>query len=123
MNMNLVADTLFENLSTLSERVYRNKAPQTASFPYVVFRVESVINTLPSEDMYVYIDIYESNNATVRTMESLADTIDNFFNQKVINKSTLNLHFDREQRQFVSSEDLIKSQMINLRYVVRTYFK
>ncbi len=123
MNMNSVADEILNNLSPLHERVYRNKAPNSAVFPYIVFRIESVINTMPSEDIYLYVDVYEKNDASIRNIENLADTVDNYFNQKVINTSTLNLYFDREQRQFVSSEDLIKSQMINLRYVVRTYFK
>lgn len=123
MNINAVADEINAYLITKHERVYRNKSPQTPIFPYVVYRVESVVNSYPSEDLYLNIDVYEDVNKSVRTMEDLADKIDNGLNHKVINDSTLNLHFEREQRQYVPSQELVSTHLINLRYVVRVYFK
>lgn len=123
MNMNLVADEIYDYLITKHERVYRNKSPQSPLFPYVVYRVESVINTYPSEDLYVQIDIYEDSNKSVRGIEDLADTIDKDLNMKVFNTSELNLHFVRDGRNYVPAEELVSSHMINLRYAVRAYFK
>lgn len=136
--MNAVADEVLAYLKTKHERVYRNKAPQSPVFPYVVYGVKSVLNSMPSEDLYVNIDVYEDAGKSVRIMEDLADLIDgdgktmdengnpiepSGLNQKVINTDKLNLCFDREQRQYVSAEELVDTHLVNLRYVVRAYFK
>lgn len=123
MNTNAVADEMLEYLSTKHTRVYRNRAPQSPIFPYVVFRVESVLNNNPSEDFYINVDIYEDVTKSVRTIEDLADTIDSGLNMTVMNTSVLNMHFLREARQFVDDEELVGKQMINLRYNTRIYFK
>jgi hypothetical protein len=123
MNTNAVADEVLEYLSTKHARVYRNRAPQSPTFPYVVFRVESVLNNSPSEDFYINVDIYEDVSKSVRTIEDLADTIDAGLNMTVINTSVLNMHFLREARQFIDDEELVGKQMINLRYNTRIYFK
>lgn len=123
MNTNAVADEMLEYLSTKHTRVYRNRAPQSPIFPYVVFRVESVLNNNPSEDFYINVDIYEDVSKSVRTIEDLADTIDSGLNMTVMNTSVLNMHFLREARQFVDDEELVGKQMINLRYNTRIYFK
>lgn len=123
MNMNLVADEIYDYLITKHERVYRNKSPQSPIFPYVVYRVESVINSYPSEDLYINIDIYEDSNKSVRVMEDLADTIDKDLNMKVFNTSELNLHFVRDGRNYVPAEELVSAHVINIRYAVRAYFK
>lgn len=123
MNTNAVADEVLEYLSTKHARVYRNRAPQSPVFPYVVYRVESVLNNSPSEDFYINVDIYEDVSKSVRTIEDLADTIDAGLNMAVINTSALNMHFLREVRQFVDDEELVGKQMINLRYNTRIYFK
>lgn len=121
--MNLVADEIYDYLITKHERVYRNKSPQSPVFPYVVYRVESVINTYPSEDLYVQIDIYEDSNKSVRGIEDLADTIDKDLNMTVVNTKELNLHFVRDGRNYVPTEELVSAHMINIRYAVRAYFK
>ena len=123
MNMNLVADEIYNYLITKHDRVYRNKSPQSPVFPYVVYRIESVMNTHPSEDLYVNVDVYEDSNKSVRGIEDLADTIDKDLNMKVFNTEELNLHFVREQRQYVPAEELVSAHMINIRYAVRAYFK
>lgn len=123
MNTNAVADEVLEYLSTKHTRVYRNRAPQSPVFPYVVYRVESVLNNSPSEDFYINVDIYEDVSKSVRTIEDLADSIDSGLNMAVMNTSELNMHFLREARQFVDDEELVGKQMINLRYNTRIYFK
>lgn len=123
MNTNAVADKVLEYLSTKHARVYRNRAPQSPTFPYVVYRVESVMNNSPSEDFYINVDVYDDVSKSVRTIEDLADTIDAGLNMTVVNTSVLNMHFLREQRQFIDDEELVGKQMINLRYNTRIYFK
>lgn len=123
MNTNAVADEILTYLDSKHSRVYRNKAKQKPEYPYLIYKIESVVNSYPSEDLYLNIDIYEDINTSVRTIEDLADTIDNGLNHTVINTETLNLQFEREQRQYVSPEELVSSHLVNLRYVVRAYFK
>lgn len=128
MNSNLISDEILAYLETKHSRVYRNKAPKNSSsfilqFPYVVYRLESVTPSYPSEDYYLNIDIYEDVNNSVRNIEDLADNIDNGLNHNVINTDCVNMHFEREARQYINAEELIDSHMVNMRYVVRVYFK
>lgn len=123
MNINAVADVVLTYLLTKHSRVYRNKASLNPEFPYVVYRIESVTNSYPSEDLYVNIDVYEKAGISVRAIEDLADLIDAGINRGIVSNSTVNAHFEREARQFVPTQELIDVQMINLRYAVRTYFK
>ncbi len=123
MNVNAVADAVLAYLETKHSRCYRNKAPQTPVFPYVIFRIDSGIDSYPSEDLYLNIDIYEDANKSVRTIEDLEDLIDAGLNHTTVNSDALSLQFEREQRQYVTPEELVSSHLINLRYVVRVYFK
>lgn len=123
MNINALADAVKTYLDTKHARVYRNRAPLSPVMPYVVYHVESVTDTYPSDDLYVNVDVFDKPLVSVRAMETLADSIDNGLNHTVISTVGLNAHFEREQRQYVPVQDLVEAQMINLRYVVRTYFK
>lgn len=122
MRSNDIADIIGAKLAAKHSRVYRQKAPATKVFPYVVYRVESVGDTYPSEELYVNIDLYEAPTASVRTVETLADSIQAELNHKVIIENNTNLHFELEQRQSVDAQDLIDAYLINLRFVVRAYF-
>lgn len=121
--MNSIADEIKDFLLNKHSRVYRNRSPQNPKSPYVIYRIESTINSYPSQDLYVNIDVYDKANAGVRAIEEIADQIDNSLNNKVINTEELNLHFVNEQRQYVPPEELVSVHLINIRYVVRAYFK
>jgi hypothetical protein len=123
MNTNLVADTLYSYLINIHERVYRNAPPKVVTFPYVVFNCESASDTYPSTDYYIYIDIFDDPNGSVRTMEALADSIDAGLNHKVIDNANINIHMLRSVRQFVSNTELTTAKLINLQYQGITYFK
>lgn len=123
MNTNMIADAVNNFLLTIHDRVYRNSSPSDPAGPYVVYRVESVVDNIPSEDFYIYVDIYEDTNKSVRAMEDLADTIDNQLNDLVMNADGFNAHFMRESRQFVDGNELISEQGVFLRYTTRIYFK
>ena len=123
MNSNMIADAVYDFLSAKHPRVYRNSSVANPVFPYVVYRVESVVDSIPSEDFYIHVDIHEDTNKSVRVMEDLADTIDNSLNDLVMNADGFNAHFTRESRQFVDGNELISEQVIFLRYNTRIYFK
>ncbi|HEY5555865.1 hypothetical protein [Acetobacterium sp.] len=122
MNINAVADQVLGYLATKYSRVYRNKPPLNPTFPYIIYKVDTVLDTVPSKDIYLIINIFEKAEASVRVIESLADSIDDGLEQKVINTSTMCLHFGLEQRQPVSADELTSAQVVNLRYVIRGYF-
>jgi len=121
MDINKVSDTIYDYLATKAERVY-TKVPQSPVFPYVYFRIDTITDTWPSVDAYLYIDVFEDANASIRAIRMLADTLQSELEQKVIITDGLNMRFSLEQRQYVPSEDLIDAQMIDLRYVLRIYF-
>ena len=123
MDTNAVADELAAYLETKHARVYRNKAKQSPVLPYVVYRIDTISNTMPSEDYQMIIDIYEDASKSVREIDDIADAIDYGINHKVIDTEKLNMHFERDIRQYVSEEELISLHMIQLQYTTRIYFK
>jgi hypothetical protein len=123
MDTNAVADELATYLETKHARVYRNKAKQSPELPYIVYRIDTVSNTVPSEDYLIIVDVYEDASKSVREIEGIADAIDAGINHKVIDTEKLNMHFERDIRQYVSSEELISLHMVQLQYTARIYFK
>ena len=124
MDSNKVADLIYTFLSTKHTRVYRNKAPQSPVFPYVIFDCDSVDEAFPSSDYTVYVDVYDAPTATVRALVTLADTIDSSFTGLIINDSALNLHIQSKTiRQYVPVKELVSNQMINMQFSARVYFR
>lgn len=122
MRSNDAADIIGAKLTPLISRTYRAKRPSGAIYPYCVYRVESVSDAYPSEELYVNIDLYEAPTAPVRTVETLADSIVAELNHKVIIQNNVNLHFELENRQSVDAQALVDAYLINLRFAVRAYF-
>ena len=122
MESNKLANVIGTFLTEYHPRIYRQKAPTVKDFPYIVYRLESVVNSYPSEDLYLNVDIYEDPNKSVKAVEQLADDIDKELNHSVIIENGMNLHFEREARQSIDSTELLGAYLVNLRYVVRAYF-
>ena len=123
MNSNLVADTIESALKTQFERVYRNRPPVNPTYPYIIFNAESIMDTIPSDDYTVYVNIVENPNVVTRAIETLADTIDTYINGRIINTTAINIRFERSLRQLIPANDLVNAQMIQLQYVSRVYIK
>ena len=121
MDSNKVADAILGTLT--QERVYRNKPILNPTFPYVVCTLESLNVLEPSTEYYLNVDICEDPNTSVRAIETIADSIQDNLDNKVINNNDLNIHIVIENRQYISNQDLITHQMINIRFVCRCYFK
>lgn len=122
MNTNKIADSILSILSIIHTRVYRNAPPLNPIFPYVVFDCESISDSKPSHDYYIYINIYDSPTSSVLVINDLADRIEEL-DESLINNSDFNLYLTRINRQFISSNELTKSQAINLQMSARVYFK
>lgn len=122
MDTNAVSDIVLNKLSTLHARVYRNQSIDNPTAPYVVYVLDSALPTDPSIDFYLNVDIYDEPHTSVRDIETLADSIQDELDNLVLRTGDLNLHITLEQRQFIAQSDLTDAQMINLRFVGRTYF-
>ena len=122
MKTNAVADAILARLSVIHARTYRNAPPSSADFPYVVFDCETVTPSTPSDEFYIYVNVFDSPSASVRAMNTLADSIDALDDTMIIN-SDLNLHLVKISRQFVSNNELTTSKAINLQYSARVYWK
>ena len=123
METNAVADEVAIYLESKHGRVYRTKAPQSPVFPYVVYRLDTIIDTIPSDDFSIIVDIYEDASKSVRNIEDIADAIDNGLNHAVIDTNALNMHFERSIRQYVPEEELMGVHMVQLRGAARIDFK
>lgn len=119
---NELADAVYTALTGLHSRVYRNDAPKSPTFPYVVYRVSNGFDSYPTSDYRVDVKIYEKNDGTVsmRTIEALGDSIDTALNTKVIGTTT-RYHFTKDLRQFDDDPMLEGVAYVNLQYTVRVY--
>jgi len=122
MNTNKVADAILTKLLVIHPRVFRNAPSSTPTFPYIVFDCETVTDTTPSDDYYIYINIYDAPKTSVRAINDLADSIEGL-DETLINDSVFNLYLTRISRQFISNNELTTSQAINLQMSARVYFK
>lgn len=122
MNTNKVADSILTKLEEIHLRVYRNTPPNNPVFPYVVFDCETISDSYPSDDYYIYVNVFEAPNESVRNMNDIADLIDGLDNS-VIDTEDLNMHIKKVNRQFISNSELTRSKAINLQYSARVYFK
>lgn len=121
--MNALADAVLTFLLTKHTRVYRNRAIQSPTLPYVVFSLTSATDTYPSNDYLLNISLFDNATSSVRTIEDLADAIDAGLNLSVITNSSVNAHFVKEIRQWSNDSELSGSQLVNLQYAVRAYKK
>lgn len=122
MNTNKVADAILNTLSIIHPRVYRNAPPLNPLFPYIIFDCDIVSDSTPSDDYYVYITVFDLPTASIRTMNDLADRVEEL-DETTINDVNLNLYLTRISRQFVSNNELISSKAINLQMNARVYWK
>lgn len=120
---NALADIINTKLLTYHARVYRNNAPQSPTFPYVVFRVRANNDTYPTTDYSLDVKIYEKNDGTVsaRTIETLGDTIDAGLNMKTLSDATYKAWLKKDLRQFDDDPSLSGVMYVNLQYTVRMY--
>lgn len=119
---NELADLVYSELKEIHIRVYRNDAPKSPTFPYIVFRLSSGMDSFPTNDYSVDVKIFDKNDGTVsvRTIETIGDTIDLALNNQVLG-TTLKAHFKRDIRQFENDSTLSGVQFVNLQYTVRLY--
>jgi hypothetical protein len=122
---NELADLLLTTLSVFTSRAYRNKSVDNPTHPYIVYKTSDVNDTYPTEDVLVQIRIFDKNDGTVsvRTIESLADSIDTVLNHNTLPTTNYQMFFTRDIREHDNDPSLAGVQVINLQYTVRVYSK
>ena len=107
-------------LRTAHERVYKEIAPQDATFPYVVYRLPTSNDTEGREDFILEIDIWD-NNTNTTALETLTESIDRKLNRFKYVDSKLSACSYRINRMMIPDPDTsIKRRQ--LRYEIKTYF-
>ena len=134
MDYNQICDAVATFLKTKHARVTWNDRPSKPTYPFIVYSISNQIPSNPSSDLYLNIDIYEKSGKSVREINDLADAINGDGDEqkgtpptglaeKIIDTDDMVLFFHFESREPVDAEDLVSVQLINLRYVIRTYTK
>ena len=114
-------------LASKVTRAYKSNAPEEAVFPYAVFYLPNSINTDPSEDFYLDVDIWDNKQDTT-ALENLVDIIDGDgdvlnptgLHHKTITADGITATFYRESRSEIEDEDPRLSRR-QLQYSVRVY--
>ena len=116
-----VEKTMYTLIKSAYTNVYRQRAPQSPTFPYAVCVVPSATPTTPSTDYYFKVNVYDLPSSSAKAIRDIADSIADLLDCRVLIQDGLNIHSILEQQQYVSSTDLVDAQMISMRFVVRAY--
>ena len=100
---------------------YLDRAPKTATLPYVVYGLEDMLDTLPTYNSTLYFSVFDSENKSSQTIRNTADAINDFFNNKVLASNQGTLHSKLTIYQNIPSEYLEQKQCIELQFDVRIY--
>lgn len=116
-----VEKTMYTLIKSAYTNVYRQRAPQSPTFPHAVCFISSATPTTPSTDYYFEVNVYDLPSSSAKAIRDIADSIADLLDCRVLIQDGLNIHSILEQQQYVSSTDLVDAQMINMRFVVRAY--
>lgn len=129
MNTVELSKTIRTFLLTKCLRVYKQKAPEKAMFPYVTFKLPSSFDYNPAEDFVLEIDGWDISQDTT-ALELLMDSLDGDgdslnptgLHKKTIISNGLTVTFYRETRGELDDEDPSINRR-QIRYTARTYYK
>lgn len=116
-----IEKAMYSLIKSVYTNVYRQRAPQSPTFPHAVCFISSAIPTTPSTDYYFEVNVYDLPSSSAKAIRDIADSIVDFLDCRVLIQDGLNIHSVLEQQQYVSSTDLVDAQMINMRFVIRAY--
>lgn len=101
--------------------IYVNHAPKTATLPYIVVRLESMIDTSPSYNATLKIVFYDDRNKTSQTNSLNADIMRPIFNKAQFEFDDMLVHSVLSLEQNIPSEYLADKQVIEQQFDVRIY--
>lgn len=98
-----------------------DKAGSSVKTPYIVFRVEDIIDTSPTLNTTIRFMCYDDENATSTTNNLHADVIRNHFNKKQFVFDDISLHTTLSIEQTIPAEYLTDKQVIELQFDATIY--
>ena len=122
MNTNQFESHVKSILSSLPTiKFYQNKAPTSASVPYVEFRFDTIIDNEPTYMINLVFACYDSQNKTSKGIKDIADLIQNTFNKVSLNFTDMSIHSTMSIRQEIPNEMLTEKQAIELQFDLILY--
>ncbi len=115
-----IVDDLKEKEVTRTE-FHMNHAPKNAATPYVVFRIEDIINSSPSYNATLKMMLYDDRNKTSEKNIENADIIRRSFDMLQKVHEDIALHSLLIIEQNIPSEYLTDKQVIEQQYDIRIY--
>lgn len=108
-----------EQLRTVPGAVYHREAPKDAGYPYKVFNLSSVAFLDARDDQVLDVDVWDRATDT-KTVEDVADQIENLFRDANLPAPPIYPTFYRDARYFLDDPDKTL-QHIQLRFIVQLY--
>lgn len=111
---------IYEKLTTTGVATYYRIAPETTSFPYIVFDLSRVtFGDSARDDFDVEVDIWDKSR-NPKTIDEIADNVEELFNTVNDPQSTILPTFFRENRYPVPDNDK-DLQHLQLHFSVELY--
>lgn len=108
-----------EQLQTVPGGTYHRIAPNDATFPYKIFRMERATFTDARDDIYLEVDVWD-RTLDHKTVEDIADQIEALFNDVNLPAPPIYPTFFRDARYTLDDPDK-NLQHIHLRFLVQLY--
>lgn len=119
--MNDLIEVILDQLKSIHPRVYQNDAEDDADFPYIVFKVDTGINTEKRHDDILIIEVWDENQDTT-FIEDLTDKVERKLDYECINTDKLSTLFYKEYRKNTEKESKEDLECRELRFETQTYY-
>lgn len=125
MNIDIVLSDIKKEIEILKSShsidFYYDHAPKSAKFPYVVFRIETILDTSPTTNAILKFMCYDDRNKIAESNIRIADIIHNRFNKYRRSYDLYAYHSVLNIRQSIPSEFLIDKQCIEMQFDLVIY--
>lgn len=129
MNMSNLTERIYTNLKSmlpemseeLGAQFYQDSAPKSAQTPYIVFRVEDIIDDSPTYRTTIKFMFWDIRNKSSKENIKNADFIVNKFNRGQFPFKDMGMHSVLNLQQNIPSEYVTDKQCIEQQYDVNIY--
>lgn len=100
---------------------YLNSAPKSVPSPYVVFRLEDMIDTSPTYNFTLKFMCWDDRNKSSENVLKIADIINDKLNKKQLVFDDMGIHSVLNISQNIPSEFLTDKQCVELQFDITIY--